>query len=204
MQKKELRYRWEYGDEKVKINWLNEKHSLIPSLLRRANALKVSLLTLYGGQFTFSTQSLTLDHLLYSPTDATSQFLQKLTPFIYLRCCSMHSHVGLIGKLSTEMIMQTGNLKGFSKLTSQSLALGQNEGLTLQKLFWMVATNFISLKKLSLSQQDECLQVSSASVSLKNVGTCSCEKDVKNHIGKNENYTVMIDKQEQIQGERTD
>ena len=75
MQKKELRYRWEYGDEKVRINWLNEKHSLIPSLLRRANALKVSLLTLYGGQFTFSTQSLTLDHLLNSPTDAAPQFL---------------------------------------------------------------------------------------------------------------------------------
>ena len=25
-----LRYQWEYGDEKTRINWLNEKRSLIP------------------------------------------------------------------------------------------------------------------------------------------------------------------------------
>ena len=31
--------------------------------------------TLYGGQFTISTQLLTLNYLLYSPTDAAPQFL---------------------------------------------------------------------------------------------------------------------------------
>ena len=30
MQKMELRYWWEYGDEKTRINKLNEKRSLIP------------------------------------------------------------------------------------------------------------------------------------------------------------------------------
>ena len=30
MQKVELRHRWEYGDEKTGINWLNGKRSLIP------------------------------------------------------------------------------------------------------------------------------------------------------------------------------
>ena len=30
MQKMKLRYQWEYGDEKTRINWLNEKRSLIP------------------------------------------------------------------------------------------------------------------------------------------------------------------------------
>ena len=30
MQKIELRYWWEYGDEKTKINKLNERRSLIP------------------------------------------------------------------------------------------------------------------------------------------------------------------------------
>ena len=35
----------------------------------------VQLGFLYGGQFTFSTQLLTLNHLLYSPTDAAPQFL---------------------------------------------------------------------------------------------------------------------------------
>ena len=38
-----------------------------------------SLLTLYVGQFTFSTQLLALNYLLYSPTDAAPQFLWKLT-----------------------------------------------------------------------------------------------------------------------------
>ena len=34
MQKVELRYWWEYGDEKTRINQLNEKRSLIPWELR--------------------------------------------------------------------------------------------------------------------------------------------------------------------------
>ena len=34
MQKVELRYWWEYGDEKTRINYLNEKCSLIPWGLR--------------------------------------------------------------------------------------------------------------------------------------------------------------------------
>ena len=38
------------------------------SLWRRANARNVSFFTLYGGQFTFSTQLLTLNDLLYSRT----------------------------------------------------------------------------------------------------------------------------------------
>ena len=50
--------------------WGNTK-----SLWRRTNARNVSYFTLCGGQFTFSTQLLTLNYLLYSPTDATPQFL---------------------------------------------------------------------------------------------------------------------------------
>ena len=38
-------------------------------------ALTFSFLTLYDGQFTSSTQLLTLNYLLYSPTDAAPQFL---------------------------------------------------------------------------------------------------------------------------------
>ena len=34
MQKMELRYWWEYGDEETRINELNEKRSLIPLGLR--------------------------------------------------------------------------------------------------------------------------------------------------------------------------
>ena len=34
LQKMELRYWWEYGDEKTRINKLNEKHPLIPWGLR--------------------------------------------------------------------------------------------------------------------------------------------------------------------------
>ena len=34
----------------------------------------VSLLNLYGGEFTFSTQLLTLNYLLNCPTDAAPQF----------------------------------------------------------------------------------------------------------------------------------
>ena len=34
MQKMELRYWWEYGDEKTRINYLNEMRSLIPFGLR--------------------------------------------------------------------------------------------------------------------------------------------------------------------------
>ena len=49
--------------------------SVLRSLWRSANARNVSLLTLYGGQFTFSTQLLTPNYLLYSPTAAAPQFL---------------------------------------------------------------------------------------------------------------------------------
>ena len=34
IQKVELRYWWEYGDEKGGIDWFNEKRSLIPGELR--------------------------------------------------------------------------------------------------------------------------------------------------------------------------
>ena len=34
MQKEELRYWWEYGDKKTRVNYLNEKRSLIPWGLR--------------------------------------------------------------------------------------------------------------------------------------------------------------------------
>ena len=38
--------------------------------------------TLNGGKSTFSTQLFTLNYLLYSPTDTTPQFLERLSPFI--------------------------------------------------------------------------------------------------------------------------
>ena len=60
------------------------------SLWRRANTRKVSFFTLYGGQFTFSTQLLTLNYLLYSPTDAATQFPWKLTPFNDLKWNSLY------------------------------------------------------------------------------------------------------------------
>ena len=54
-----------------------EVSSVSPSLDRSdegLNARNVSLFTLYGGQFMFSTQLFTLNDLLYSPTDAALQF----------------------------------------------------------------------------------------------------------------------------------
>ena len=45
------------------------------SLWRRVNARNVSLLTIYGGLLTSSTQLLTLNYLPYSPTNAVPQFL---------------------------------------------------------------------------------------------------------------------------------
>ena len=53
--------------------------------------------------------------------------------------------------LSTELKMQTCHHKEFSKLTSQSLALGQNEGLTLWKLFTMAIFIFNSVDKTKIS-----------------------------------------------------
>ena len=44
--------------------------------------LEMSIFTLNGGKSTFSTQLFTLNYLLYSPTDTTPQFLQRLSPFI--------------------------------------------------------------------------------------------------------------------------
>ena len=44
MQKIELRYWWEYGDEKTKINKLNERRSLIP---RGFRVLRLSELPMY-------------------------------------------------------------------------------------------------------------------------------------------------------------
>ena len=71
-----------YKDSTVNIRWTQEMQAqvkrafirfvpafiafsvyLIQWLWRRANARNVSLLTLYGGQFTFSTQLLTLNYL---------------------------------------------------------------------------------------------------------------------------------------------
>ena len=65
----------------LSANKTTHNSQFFQSFWRRANARKVSFFTLYGGQFTFSTQLLTLNYLLYSPTDAAPQFLQKLTPF---------------------------------------------------------------------------------------------------------------------------
>ena len=56
----------------------------LSNITLRANAQNVSTETLYGGKFTFSTHLLTLNYLLYSPTSAAPQFLQKLTPSIYM------------------------------------------------------------------------------------------------------------------------
>ena len=55
--------------------------SVSPSSERwtKANARNVSFFTLYGGQFTFSTQLLTLNYLLYSPTDAVPVSLETYT-----------------------------------------------------------------------------------------------------------------------------
>ena len=57
--------------------FISDQHNpqFLQSLRRRANARNVSFFTLYGGLFTFSTQLLTLNYLLYSPTDAAPQSL---------------------------------------------------------------------------------------------------------------------------------
>ena len=67
---------------------------------KKADVSSVSPIALTKGHFTFSTQLLTLNYLLYSPTDAAPQFLQKLTSFIrfqivrfvvvFFWCCSCH------------------------------------------------------------------------------------------------------------------
>ena len=54
--------------------------NLSPSRLPR----NVSFLPFYGGQFTFSTQLLTLNYMLYSPTDASSKFLYKHIPHAFI------------------------------------------------------------------------------------------------------------------------
>ena len=46
----------------------------LKTLIGHRKELK-SFFTFYGGQFTFSTQLLSSNYLLYSPTDATPQFL---------------------------------------------------------------------------------------------------------------------------------
>lgn len=48
---------------------------MISYVRRRADARNFSFFILYGGLFTFSTQFLTLNYLLYSPSDAAPQFL---------------------------------------------------------------------------------------------------------------------------------
>ena len=48
------------------------------SLRRRANAWYISFFTLYGGQFTFLTQLLTLNYLLYSPPTQQQSFFRNL------------------------------------------------------------------------------------------------------------------------------
>ena len=62
---------------------------------RGANAQTASFFTLYGGQFPYSTQLITLN---YSPTNAAPQFLQKLIPFIHITtitCRTIRQPVGL-------------------------------------------------------------------------------------------------------------
>ena len=56
----------------------------IYSLWRRANARNVSFFTLYGGQFTFSTQSLTLNYLPYTPPTQHHSFFRNLPPLLRL------------------------------------------------------------------------------------------------------------------------
>ena len=58
------------------------KKKTLPSLLvtpqknrKKADAQNGSFFTLYGGQLTISTQLLTPNYLLYSPTNAAPQFL---------------------------------------------------------------------------------------------------------------------------------
>ena len=62
---------------KIFVKRYNHRHDpLILKLhLTKGWRSKIQLFTLYGGQFTFSTKFLTLNYLLYSPTDAAPQFL---------------------------------------------------------------------------------------------------------------------------------
>ena len=73
--------------------------ALCQSLWQRANAQNVSFKTLYGGQFTLSTQLRLLDLLLYSPTNVAPQFLQKLTLFIHCAVLEMLRKIYISGLL---------------------------------------------------------------------------------------------------------
>ena len=44
----------------------------------------------------FSTQLITLNYLLYSPTDAAPQFLEKITPFIRFKSSRGRRNAGLV------------------------------------------------------------------------------------------------------------
>ena len=55
--------------------------------------------SLYGGQFTLSTQLIKPNYLVILPTDATPQLFQKLTPFIrmfHFSLCSLFRYGGLL------------------------------------------------------------------------------------------------------------
>ena len=48
-----------------------------------SNAQNISFETLHSGQFTLATQLIILNYdLLYSPTNAAPQFIQKFAPYI--------------------------------------------------------------------------------------------------------------------------
>ena len=53
-------------------------------LWQRANAWNVSFETLYGDQFTLSTESMIPNTSSYFPTDAAPQFLQKHLPSLFM------------------------------------------------------------------------------------------------------------------------
>ena len=94
-----------YKDSTVNIRWTQQMQAqvkqafirflpafiafsvyLIRSLWRRANARNVSLLTLYGGQFTFSTQLLTLNYLFTREPPRKRKRLQDFPPSALIGC----------------------------------------------------------------------------------------------------------------------
>ena len=68
---------WLNSERYIEGHWTMTVRSnlVLTTELSKLATLKGSFFTLYGGQFTFSTQLLTLNYLPYSPTDALPQFL---------------------------------------------------------------------------------------------------------------------------------
>ena len=57
------------------LNYMHAReHVFMTNIQDCEHSSKKAKFTLYGGQFTFSTQLLTLNYLLYSPTDVAPQF----------------------------------------------------------------------------------------------------------------------------------